>query len=173
MKDDLPFTRIDSYPAKVTGPAVLTRLIDGLGFRFHWATQGLTDQDYAFSAGHGSQSIGQLVGHIWGLTNWVSVAVLGQGEEKPETPQEQRAHALQMLQRLRERFVALDNHALAKITIDGHPFWHILNGPLADALTHVGQINVLRRLAGNPTPRAALFTGEPPGARKPSAVSQE
>jgi len=171
MKDELPFYHIDSYPAQVTGPSVLTRLLDGLGFRFRWATHDLTDQDYAFSPGEGVQSIGQLVGHIWGLTNWVSMAVFGQGETRPVAPQEQRAHALQMLHRLREQFVTMDDHTLAEITIDGHPFWHILNGPLADALTHVGQINVLRRLAGNPTPKAGVFTGEPPGARKPQTLA--
>jgi hypothetical protein len=170
MKDELPFHHIDGYPAEVTGPSVLARLLDGLGFRFHWATQGLTDQDYAFSPGQSSQSISQLVGHIWGLINWVSMAVFGQGEEKPEAPQEQRVQALQMLHRLRERLVMMDDHALAKVRIDGHPFWHILNGPLADALTHIGQINVLRRQAGNPTPKAGLFTGEPPGARKPQDI---
>lgn len=170
MKDELPFHHIDSYPVQVTGTSVLVRLLDALGFRFRWATQGLTDQDYGFSPGQGVMSIEELVGHIWGLTNWVSMAVLDQGEKRPEAPQEQRVHALQMLHRLREQFMALDDHALAEITIDGHPFWHILNGPLADALTHVGQINVLRRLAGNPTPKAGLFTGEPPGARKPQDI---
>jgi hypothetical protein len=147
---------------------VLTRLVDGLGFRFHWATWGLTDQDYAFSPGHGTQSIGQLVEHIWGLTNWVSMAVLGQGEQRPKTPQGQRLHALEMLHRLREQFSSLDERSLAEITINGRPFWHLLNGPLADALTHVGQINILRRLAGNPTPKAGLFAGEPPGAKRPT-----
>jgi hypothetical protein len=144
----------------------LTRLLDSLGFRFHWATYDLTDCDYAFSPGQGSQSIGQLIRHIWGLTNWVSIAVLGRGEERPETPEGQRAHALQMLHRLRAHIAELDDQSLSAITIDGHPFWHILNGPLADALTHVGQINVLRRLAGNPTPKAGLFTGEPPSAKR-------
>jgi hypothetical protein len=73
-----------------------------------------------------------------------------------------------MLHRLRQHFSTLEDQALAAITIDDHPFWHILNGPSADILTHVGQINVLRRLAGNPTPKAGLFSGEPPGAKKPS-----
>ena len=167
MKDELPFHQIGSYPTEVTGPSMLVRLLDGLGFRFYWATQGLTQDNYAFSPGQGCQSIGQLIGHIWGLTNWVSAAVLGHREIRPETPQEQRGHALQMLYRLREHFSGLDEQALAAITIQDHPFWHLLNGPLADALTHVGQINVLRRLAGNPTPKAGLFTGEPPGAKRP------
>ena len=30
------------------------------------------------------------------------------------------------------------------------PFWYWINGPLADALTHVGQITSWRRIAGNP-----------------------
>ena len=167
MNDELPFYQLDGYPAQVTGPSVLARLLDGLGFRFHWATQGLTEQDYAFSPGQGCQSIGQLIEHIWGLTHWISITVLGQEAVRPEASKEQRAHVLQMLHQLRERFLTLDDQALAAITIRGLPFWHLLNGPLADALTHVGQINVLRRLAGNPTPRASVFTGKPPGDKKP------
>ena len=30
------------------------------------------------------------------------------------------------------------------------PFWYWINGPLADALTHVGQITSWRRISGNP-----------------------
>lgn len=164
MDNELPFHQLDSYPDRVSGTAVLARLLDSLGFRFRWATHDLSDGDYTFSPGQGCQSIGQLVGHIWGLINWISASVLGQQEKPPETPQEQRVHALQMLVRLREHVSTLDDSSLAAITIRDYPFWHILNGPLADALTHVGQINVLRRLAGNPTPRARVFTGEPPGA---------
>ena len=42
------------------------------------------------------------------------------------------------------------------------PIWNILNGPLCDALTHVGQINSWRRLHGNPVFRANVFLGNPP-----------
>jgi hypothetical protein len=41
--DELPFRPIDPYPPLVTGPAVLVRLLDGLGFRFCWATFGPPD----------------------------------------------------------------------------------------------------------------------------------
>jgi hypothetical protein len=166
MNKGLPFRSIDGYPAQVGGPSVMARLLDGLGFRFYWATEGLTDLEYAFSPGQGCQSIGQLVGHIWGLTNWVYLAVFGEGEHRPEGASSQRAHALEMLYELRERLASMDDTALEAITIDGRPFWHMINGPLADALTHVGQINAFRRLAGNPTPRAGLFTGEPPDTRR-------
>ncbi len=163
MSEDLPFRQIDGYPAQVNGPSVMARLLDGLGFRFYWATEGLTQDEYAFSPGQGCQSIGELVGHVWGLTNWVYMSVFGQGERRPPEIPQQREHALTMLHRLREHIASLDDATLGALTIDGHPFWHMLNGPIADALTHVGQINSFRRLAGNPTPKAGLFTGEPPG----------
>ena len=166
MNEYTPFARLDSHPTHVNGPSVVARLLDSQGFRFYWATQGLTPREYAFSPGQGCQSIADLVGHIWGLTNWVHISVFGQGEQRPEGAPLQREHTLKMLHRLREHMASLDDAALEAITIDDRPFWHMINGPLADALTHVGQINAFRRLAGSPTPKAGLFTGEPPGVRK-------
>ena len=41
------------------------------------------------------------------------------------------------------------------------PFWHQLNGPLADALWHCGQIVSMRRASGNPfNGKASVFTGK-------------
>ena len=162
MNVDLSFRSIEEYPAHVNGPSVIARLLDGLGFRFYWATEGLRPDDYCFSPGSGCQSIGELIGHVWGLVNWISLSVFGQGEERPQEPPLQRARALAMLRVLRTHFAALSDAELSAVTIDGRPFWHMLNGPIADALTHVGQINSFRRLAGNPTRRAKLFIAMPP-----------
>lgn len=41
-----------------------------------------------------------------------------------------------------------------------HPPEKILQGPLADALTHVGQIVLLRRIAGAPVRAASYFTAD-------------
>jgi hypothetical protein len=40
------------------------------------------------------------------------------------------------------------------------PVEKLVQGPIGDALTHVGQIVMLRRLAGIPVPEAAYFTAE-------------
>jgi hypothetical protein len=46
--------------------------------------------------------------------------------------------------------------------IDTHfSFWYLINGPITDVLTHIGQINSWRRIAGNPFDRISPFTGEP------------
>jgi hypothetical protein len=140
---------------------MLQRLIDGLGYRFHWATAGLTPGDYAFSPGAGCQTIGALVGHIWGLVNWIHITLTGEGASwRPADPAEQRLHALTLLAELRDRLETVDEEALFELHIDEHPFWHMLNGPFSDALTHVGQIASFRRLHGNPVPKHSVFRGQ-------------
>jgi hypothetical protein len=156
------FRQLQGYPDSVSGPTIVARLLDGLGFRFYWATEGLSAEDYRFSPSSGCYSIGQLVGHIWGLINWIALSSLGFGEERPSEPDPQRESVLRMLRRLRDHFAALSGPAMTEIEIDGHPFWHLINGPMADALTHVGQINSFRRLAGHPAKRSRPFTGLPP-----------
>ncbi len=53
---------------------------------------------------------------------------------------------------LEETFSKMDNEELAAIQILKQPFWLVINGPLSDALTHIGQIATLRRIAGSPVP---------------------
>ena len=41
------------------------------------------------------------------------------------------------------------------------PFWNNINGPIADALWHCGQVVLLRRASGNPfNSKASVFTGK-------------
>jgi hypothetical protein len=156
-----PFRTIDAYPKRHDAIGMLQRLIDGLGYRFHWATAELTSSDYAFSPGAGCQTIGALVGHVWGLVNWIHLTIAGEGASwRPSDPAEQRLHTLALLGEVRERLETLDEEALFALHIDDHPFWHLLNGPLSDALTHVGQIASFRRLHGNPVPRHSVFRGQ-------------
>ena len=162
MSDEVRFRSVDHYPASVNGPSVIARLLDGLGFRFYWATEGLTLEDYGFSPGNGCQSIRELVGHIWGLVNWVCLATYGQGERRPQEAQLRKDHVLGLLHKLRNHFASLSDQELSAITIDSRPFWHLINGPISDALTHIGQINSFRRLAGNPAKRSRPFTCMPP-----------
>jgi hypothetical protein len=162
MSDELPFRSVSRYPAEVSGPAVMARLLDSLGFRFYWATEGLNPVDYDFSPGSGCMSIRELVGHVWGLVNWTCLAVWGQAEKRPGEVELQREHILRLIHRLREHLESLDDRVLGSIAIDGKPFWHLINGPMADALTHVGQINSFRRLAGALPKKPWLFGLKPP-----------
>ena len=162
MKNKQKFHSIPDYPANISSISVIVRLIDGLGFRFHWATKGLTEEDYSFTPGLKVKSIAELIEHIWGLVNWINVSISGNKTKKPKDIAGIRNSALEIMESLRQTFLVSDEKILLKIKINHKPFWHIINGPLADALTHVGQILSLRRLAGNPTPKADVFKGNPP-----------
>lgn len=156
------FHRIPEYPSRVTAASILTRMLDGLGFRFYWSTEGLRPGDFSFSPGPNTRSIQELIRHIWGLMNWISQSVLEKPYERPEAPDAIREQALQIICDLRSTIIAMKDEDLQKLSIEGKPFWHIINGPVSDALTHIGQINSFRRLAGNPVLQANVFTGEPP-----------
>jgi hypothetical protein len=107
-------------------------------------------------------SIEELVSHVWGLVYWVSQSVGLDGFERGDEASIMRGRVLEIIYTLREALIFMSDVDLKEITIRGKPFWHIVNGPISDALTHVGQINSFRRLAGNPTPKANVFTGIPP-----------
>jgi len=82
------FRSVRDYPERQDANGLVIRLVDGLGYRFYWATEGLTQSDYDFSPGGGCQTIGEIMGHVWGLVNWVRMNMLGSGDEtaKPEPP---------------------------------------------------------------------------------------
>jgi len=157
-----PFHHIPEYPVEVSAGTILTRLLDGLGFRFHWATEGLREKDYGFRPSPDCMSIEELVRHIWGLVNWVIISATDARYSRPDTAEEIREQLLEMVYYLRNETLGMSAEELTGITIEGHPFWHIINGPISDALTHVGQINSFRRLSGNPVYGANVFIGEPP-----------
>ena len=160
------FYEITDYPDGVTGANVLNRVLDGLGFRFYWSTEGLGDSDYSFRPSPDSRSVEEIVRHVWGLVNWVCISVVGEGYLRPDDISSVRLQILEMLLALRGAVNELGDERLGDVTIEGRPFWHILNGPIPDALTHVGQINSFRRLAGNPVPGANVFAGTPPSTKK-------
>ena len=50
---------------------------------------------------------------------------------------------------------------LSKFDNDRFPFWNIINGPIADALWHCGQVVLLRRASGNPfNSKVNVFSGK-------------
>ena len=160
------YHRIPNYPNNLSSTSVLTRLLDGLGFRFYWATEGLRPDDYAFRPAEDTMSIGELVIHVWTLMNWVSSSALKKPYNKPKNGAAAREEALIIIHDLREKMLAMSDDDLKKLRILGKPFWHLINGPFSDALNHTGQINSFRRLAGNPVAGANVFKGEPPKVKK-------
>ncbi len=174
--DPLPYTSLPSPPPTLDGPGVLARLVDGLGFRYRWATEGLGDGDLDFRPSSGAMTLGEVLAHMNLLLRWVEGHVRGTLDGQPddlddgfavtsETWPEVRADTLERLVHLRALFLESGAEHLARVTITGtpskgpQPFWSVINGPLADFLTHVGQVSSWRRINGNPAPRVDVFRG--------------
>ena len=160
------YYQIKEYPNHLSGTTVLARMLDGLGFRFYWATEGLRPEDYAFRPAEDVMSIEELIVHIWQLMNWVSTGALKKKYKKPKNVFETREHILEIIHDLQVAMLAMSDEKLSELTLLGKPFWHLINGPFSDALTHTGQINSFRRINGNPCAGANVFKGEPPKAEK-------
>jgi hypothetical protein len=92
-----------------------------------------------------SRSPLEIVGHLGDLVEWAERLAQGQWVWKAASAGTWDADV--------ERFFAtlarLDAHLLSGKPL-GHPAAIIFQGPIADALTHVGQLAMLRRLAGSP-----------------------
>lgn len=169
----LPYREIPAYPDSFTAEAVVARMIDGLGFRFYWATEGLRPEDLSFRPSPEARTSEETIDHILGLSNILVNALKKQanvrsGEEtSPLTFVVKRKMTLENLQTasmlLRQPGSRLEDCTI--VFKNGErstefPFWNMLNGPIADALWHVGQVVSFRRSSGNPfNSKASVFTG--------------
>lgn len=163
------YDTIPDYPETTTGTTVFTRLIDGLIFRYYWATEGLTENELQFRPSPSGMKTIELLDHIHQLAFVTHYTLHNQRMEKrvPLTDFEDiRKATLALFASSRTQLETMDDTMLSNSKIQPHhqqatfPFWHLLNGPVADALTHVGQINSWRRIAGNPTPAHNPFLGK-------------
>jgi hypothetical protein len=98
-----------------------------------------------FHAADGVRTPGQILAHIGDLLDWALSIAQGQqkwNDSKP-LPWEQET----------ERFFAalkkFDDFVASSEPVQS-PLENLFQGPVADALTHVGQIAILRRMAGGP-----------------------
>ena len=80
----LPYDSLPSPPEAVDGPGVLARLVDGMGFRYRWATEGLPGEALAFSATDGALTMGEVLAHMNLLVRWVEGSVRGSLDGEPE-----------------------------------------------------------------------------------------
>ena len=135
-------------------------MIDGLGFRYYWATEGLRDEDLAFKPSEGGRTTSETVDHIYGLTKTIINSALKKPniptEEAEITFAEKRAKTLNLLKQAADIFRKSDDLSeFTMVFVRGentteYPFWNQINGPISDALWHLGQVITHRRTSGNP-----------------------
>ena len=154
----------------MTATTVLIRLLDGIGFRYRWATEELRAEDMEFQPCSTSMKVWELLAHIHRLLFISEEFIIGKELEKvtPVSLDERRKKTLNAVIRIRAALMELDDEYLENRMYSPpwdereFPIWNLINGPLSDALTHVGQIASWRRINDNPILGARVFHGEPP-----------
>jgi hypothetical protein len=117
-----------------------------LAYRGGKALRGAPASFGSFRAGPSSRSAGEILGHVGDLLDWALVYAAEGRHSWREAPlgswDEDTARFFAGL-------AAFDTFLASEAPI-GLPAEQLFQGPIADALTHVGQITMLRRLAGVP-----------------------
>ncbi len=159
---ELPFSDITKTPAVYNSGTIMARMIEGLGFRYYWATEGLRSEDLTFKPGDDARSAMETIEHVYGLSNFllsafgdevVALADIDKTDfasvRKATLLNLKQAYAL-MMSSTKEDFEKYE------VPIGGGnklPFWNAINGPIEDAVWHTGQIVMMRRMSGNPLPK--------------------
>jgi len=173
MKTDrLPYYEIPDASETYTAGSVASRLVDGLGFRYYWATEGLRTEDLDYEPGQRVRTSREIIDHIYNLskvivnatTNTVNDSSLKETEISFE---EKRKRTLENFQKASEILRSSTDLSEFKVVFKNekktntYPFWNNINGPIADAIWHAGQVALLRRASGNPfNGKASVFMGK-------------
>jgi len=172
--EKLPYHQIPSYPESYTSGTVAARVVDGLGYRYYWSTEGLREEDLKFRPSENGRSVEETLVHIYGLSLTIvnapeSIPNIGRVDrsgmswiEKRKLTLENFQKASQLLKKGKDQ--DMDGYKVIFPRGDSsveYPFWNMLNGPISDAIYHVGQIVTFRRSSGNPmNPKVNVFAGK-------------
>ena len=159
---ELPYYEIPTPSESYSAGAVASRMVDGLGFRYYWATEGLRPEDLSYKASDSGRTSAETIDHIFGLSNFI-LGALDKDFKVDKTLElsfeDKRKQTLFNLKKASDILKAADN--LSEFDNNKYPFWNIINGPIADAIWHCGQVVLLRRASGNPfNSKVSVFLGK-------------
>ncbi|WP_178989239.1 hypothetical protein [Winogradskyella schleiferi] len=164
--EKLPYYEIPESSEEFSAGTMAARMVDALGFRFYWASDGLTEKDLAYKANDVGRSSLETIQHIYDLSRVIVNSTLKQSNLKYKEDlsySELRSKTLQNLKTAADILRESDDISQFKIIFGEReiPFWNQVNGPIADAIWHCGQLSIYRRTAGNPiNPKVNFFSGK-------------
>ncbi|MBW8242378.1 DinB family protein [Muricauda oceani] len=174
QESDLPYKEIPPYPTDYASGNLVARMIDGLGYRYYWATEGLTEQDLGHKPSEEGRSAMQTLDHIYSLSH--SILMTNKGEHiirEDDSPDysfdELRKMTLENFKEASDLVLGKDIEDLEQLTIvfqqgenqSEFPYWNMINGMITDCIHHTGQIVLMRRSSGNPqNPNVNVFLGK-------------
>jgi len=129
----------------VTDRELLRHAVATLAYRAAKAVRDAPESFASFRAGPSSRTPVEIVAHMGDLMDWALSMARGQAKWNGSTPQAWEAECARFFASAR----AFDE-ALAGPDPIQYDLTRLFQGPVADALTHTGQLTMLRRLHGAP-----------------------
>lgn len=133
----------------------LRHTVATLAYRGGKVVRGAPEGFGVVRASETGRSALEILAHIGDLLEWALWLAKGQHKWRDATPQSWEVQADRFFEGLGrlDEFLASDEPL-------GNPPEKLFQGPIADALNHVGQIAVLRRIAGSPVRGENYFKAE-------------
>ena len=174
MQEKLPYEEIGDSPETYTSATVAARMIDGLGYRYYWATEGLSEEDLNFKPSDDARTTMETIFHLYGLSGTIVNASKNEpnirpAENVPEGYEALRAATLKNLAEASEILKKNPDQDMSQLKVifqngenrSEFPYWNMINGPIADAIYHTGQVVSFRRSSGNSmNPKVSVFSGK-------------
>src|SRR5262245_29192550 len=129
----------------MTDRELLRHTVATLAYRLAKTMRGAPATFADFQPGPTSPTAVRLVAHIGDLFDWALSMAVGPGKWNNATPQAWDAECARCFAAIK----AFDD-ALASSAPLQYELTRLFQGPVADALTHTGQLAMLRRLSGAP-----------------------
>jgi hypothetical protein len=124
---------------------LLRHTVATLAYRGAKAVRGAPDSFAAFRASETTRTPAQILAHIGDLFDWALSIAEGKEAWNNSEPLEWN----QEIERFHAAATQFDNYLASDAEVSD-TCERLFQGPIADALTHVGQLTLLRRMAGAP-----------------------
>ncbi|MFN6963018.1 MAG: DinB family protein [Pyrinomonadaceae bacterium] len=126
---------------------MLAHFLAAIAYRTQKALRGAPEGFAAFEAGGGVRSPKELLRHMRSVLGYARTFFAG-GEYRPDA----KPTFADEITAFHEMLASLRSWVESEAPLSGTTEERLLQGPLADAMTHAGQLAMLRRLYGEPVP---------------------
>ena len=124
----------------------LRHILATINYRFQKSVKDTEDSFGDFNLGKGSRSANEIINHMY--HNLTSARIYLE-EEKIEDKRPDKLNLKMEIERFSQELKNIDQ-TLTDIELEIGYSKRLLQGPLSDILTHIGQISMLQRLNANP-----------------------
>jgi hypothetical protein len=134
---------------------LLRHTVATLAYRGGKAVRGAPETFGGFRAGDGTRTPVQILAHVGDLLDWAAELAQGRHTWRDATPGPWASEVARFFEGLARFDARLASNAPLEF-----PEERFFQGPIADALTHIGQIALLRRLFGAPVKGENYFKAD-------------